>query len=394
MRRNILFLIAASTTEARTLIPIIKALQVENISTTCLIARHEDTLLYDTERFLGQNGIPYEVTGKHVSLSAEQIINQYRPNIVVMANDSLIINRFIIHICNNNCIPTVLIQEAPSANYYLPISSAKRSILWILKHYKDALFLSRSYIANDALGELCRATLRTISRRSIGNRGYGFANVSLFCVFSEFDMNSYRDNGSKARRIIPTGIPAIIDFSQSFNPQSPKDYDFILFTTCEGQVLMTEDEQLDIYHQIVGTLRFVQPNARIGIKFHPRENRQKFYNLEGVHIVDTMDQAFTQGRMMIGTITTVLTQALLTGYPIVTYQPNSHFWPPMFLTESCRSLDLLATNETELARLVADAGRNQIVKPEIVAFRQFWLKRLNSTVATIRDLILELCASV
>ncbi len=392
VKNNILFLVAASLTEARTLLPIMEAFQEEeNCQISCVIARHRDVLLEKTKQFLLQKGVTFNITGIDASLNAEKLLDHFRPNAIVMANDSLIINRFVIRACNRRDIPTILIQEAPSAGQFTPVSSAKRPLSWILRNMEHGLYLSRAYLANRAFGELFHSGLSVIQRHSIGNRGYGFADVSLFCVFSEYDAEGYSKNGSKAKRIVATGLPGLFDLSESYETESQKKFDYVIFTTCEGQTLMTESDQLSLYSRLISAIRSFNPNAKIGIKYHPLENKKKFHALENVEVIDTLEDAFFYGKVMVGTITTVLVQSLLRGHPVVVYQPRSYDWPPMFFTEAAKSLHLLATDEYELADMIAQSINREDVGFEINNFRNFWIERLRVSSATIKNLILELC---
>ncbi len=319
-KHSILFLIAASLTEARTLVSVIRAFDDgDQVVISCVIARHRDILLEDTKEYLTKQNIPFDVTGTNAPLNAEKILQQYQPDVVVMANDSLIVNRFIIRACDKKNIPTVLIQEAPSAGQFMPVSSAKRPFSWILRNISHGLYLSRAYIANLAFAELFHSTWSVVRRKSIGHRGYGFANVSLFCVFSEYDTEGYLSNGSRAQRIVATGLPGLSVQYQLFQPKFFKKYDFVLFTTCEGQTLMSENDQLEMYHQMVEAIWAVQPDARIGIKYHPLENKNKFEMLisGGVQVIDSLQDSFLNGIVIVCKLFLMGIQPLFTNHETI-----------------------------------------------------------------------------
>ena len=391
---RILFVFAASLTEARSLLPVRGEVEKEpGVSVICLTTTHiaNDERLTRVQQLLEAQGISYCTAGLNAPLSAKRILKEYEPGVIVLGNDCAIINRFIVHEAAAQGVPTVLIQEG-LLNYF-PVMPSKRSMSWLLEHLNTAFFLTRAYFANGAVGEWGKALLKTILRQPIGNQAYGFNEVTLFCVLSEFDAMNFRKNGSPARRILPTGIPGLTDtgIGQAYQSSSKRDYDFILFTTCEDQLLMTSEAQLRVYQDIVTAIRKVKPGARIGIKFHQLENTRKFSALTGIEVIDTLEMAFARGRVMVGTTTTVLLQALLLGFPAVSYLPEEHKyqWAESFLMDASFKLGVQATNESDLVAILARSLTGLEQEPHLVSFREFWAERLQNSAVAIKNEIIK-----
>jgi len=389
----VLFVFAASLTEARSLLPVLREAEKEpEVSVICLTTTHiaNDSRLTRIQQLLEAQGISYRTAGLNAPLSAKSILKEYKPGVIVLGNDCTIINRFIVREAAAQDVPTVLIQEG-LLNYF-PVMPSKRSMSWLLTHISTALFLTRAYFSNGAFDEWVKALVKTILRKPIGNQAYGFNEVSLFCVLSEFDAENFRKNGSPARRILPTGIPGLTGtgIGQAYQSSSKRDYDFILFTTCEDQLLMTSEAQLGVYHDIVTAIRTVKPGARIGIKFHQLENTRKFCALTGIEVIDTLEMAFARGRVMVGTTTTVLLQALLLGLPAVSYLPEEHKyqWAESFLTDACFKLGNQATNKTALVAILARSLNGLEQEAHLVSFREFWKERLRNSAVAIKNEII------
>jgi len=393
---TILFVFAASLTEARSLLPVLREVEKEpGVSLICLTAAHlaDDARLSLTQKLLQTQDIPFYTVGKDAPLSAKRILAQFAPSVIVLGNDNLIINRYIVHTAAARGVPTVLIQEG--LLNYVPVVSSKRSAFWLLTHPKTPFFLTRAYLANGAFGKWGKAAVKTMLRQPIGNKAYGFNEVSLFCVLSEYDAENFCRNGSAARRLVPTGIPSLADKSTGpvYQSESERDYDFVLFTTCEDQWLMTSKAQLGIYQDIVRAIRKVKPNARVGIKFHQLEDKRKFCALTGIEIIETLETAFARGRVMVGTTTTVILQSLLLGFPTVSYLPEEHQyqWAESFLTDACRRLGILATNNSSLVAILGRSLNGLEKEPALVSFREFWRERLQNSSVTIKNQIMAIC---
>ncbi|MBE3145218.1 MAG: hypothetical protein IMZ61_15070 [Planctomycetes bacterium] len=392
---RILFVFAASLTEARSMLLAFKEVEKDpRVSLKCLMAAHiaNDARLSLTQKILQKQNISYRTAGFDAPLSAKRILAQYEPDVIVLGNDCAIINRFIVLEAAAQGVPTVLIQEG--LMNYIPIVLSKRSRSWLLTHISTAFFLTRAYFSNGAFDEWVKALVKTILCKPIGNRAYGFNKVSLFCVLSEFDAENFRKNGSAARRILPTGIPGLTDVGRGsiYQPSTMRDYDFVLFTTCEDQQFMTPEAQLAVYQDIVTAIRTVKPGARIGIKFHQLENTRKFCALTGIEVITTLDEAFARGRVMVGTTTTVLLQALLTGFPVVSYLPEEHRyqWAESFLTDACFKLGIQATNKTSLTAILARSLNGLEKEPHLVSFREFWKERLQNSAVAIKNEIIRI----
>ncbi len=391
---NVLFLFGASLTEVRGLLPVFRELEREpGLQLNCLVTRHiaKDTRLLDTQRFLREEGINYRTTGIDAPIRARRIIEQYMPEVIIMADDNCIINRYIVRDAAALGVPTVLVQEAILS--YIPVVTAKRSVYWLLTHMGTAVFLTRAYLANDKLGTWWGVVAKTIMRKPLMNRAYGFGNLSLFCVLSEFDAEHFLKHGSEAQRIAVTGIPGLVNSHQAYKPSSERDYDFVLFTSCESQFYMTSEAQLGLYRDLVDAIRQVKPDAKIGLKLHPLENKKIFNALIGVEYIDSMESALSRGNVMVGTCTTVLFETLLSGFPIVMYLPANTPWLESFLMDSYRKLGIVAGNKNTLLQLLESSQDGLERKPHIVSFRDLWTERLQNTAALISSLVLELISS-
>lgn len=392
---NVLFLFGASLTEVRGLLPVLRELESEpDVQMNCLVTRHisKDARLVETHRLLRKQGIDYRTTGINAPVCARQIIEQYMPDVIIMANDNTIINRYMVRDAATLGIPTVLVQEAILS--YISMVTAKRSVYWLFTHLGTAVFLTRAYLANDKLGTWCGVVAKTIMRTPLMNRAYGFNNVSLFCVLSEYDAENFLNHGSKAKRIVVTGIPGLVNSRHFHKPSCERDYDFVLFTSCESQFYMKPNEQLSLYCDLVEAIRKVTPDAKIGLKLHPLEDKRVFNALSGIEHVDSMESALSRGKVMVGTSTTVLFETLLSGYPTIMYQPASTPWLESFLTDSYHKLGIVADNKNTLLQLLESSQNGLEQEPHIVSFRDLWAKRLQDSASLIKSLVMELGSSL
>jgi hypothetical protein len=390
-RHKVLFLFGASLTEARGLLPVLRELEREpDVQVNCLVTRHisKDVRLIETHSLLREQGIDYRTTGIDAPMCARRIIERYIPDVIIMANDCGIINRYMVRDAAELGVPTVLIQEAILS--YIPVVTAKRSVYWLLTHLGTAVFLTRAYLANDKLGTWLGVVAKTIIREPLMNRACGFGDVSLFCVLSEFDAENFLKHGSQAQRIVVTGIPGLVSSRQAYKPSSERDYDFVLFTSCESQFYMTAVTQLGLYRDLVDAIRQVKHDAKIGLKLHPLENRRVFDALSGIEYVDSMESALSRGKVMVGTCTTVLFETLLSGYPTIMYLPASTPWLESFLTDSYHKLGIVADNKNTLVQLLESSQKGLEQELHIVSFRDFWTKRLQDSITLIKNLVLKM----
>jgi hypothetical protein len=387
---SVLFLFGASLTEARGLLPVLQELEREpGLRLHCLVTRHiaRDSHLFETQRFLRVEGLDYQTTGIDAPVCARKIIGRYMPDVIIMANDSGIVNRYVVRDAATLGIPTVLLQEA--ILNYIPVETAKRSLYWLLTHLGTVVFLTRAYLANDKLSTWWDVVAKTIMRKPLMNRAYGFRNVSFFCVLSEFDAENFLKSGSRAQRFVVTGIPGLVNSRQTYEPSSERDYDFVLFTSCESQFYMTSEAQSGLYHDLVDAIRQVKPDAKIGLKLHPRENRRVFNALSGIEYIDSMESALSRGKVMVGTVSTVLFETLLSGYPTVMYLPASTPWLESFLTDSYHKLGIVADNKHTLLQLLESSQKDLEQEPHIVSFRDLWKKRLQDSATLIKNVVLN-----
>jgi hypothetical protein len=264
---------------------------------------------------------------------------------------------------------------------------------WLLTNLGTIVFLTRAYLGNDSLGAWWKVVTKTVLRKPLMSRAYGFGNVSLFCVLSELDAENFLKHGSQAQRFVVTGIPGLVNWQQTYKPSSDRDYDFVLFTNCESWFYMKPDEQLGLYRDLVDAIRQVKPDAKIGIKLHPLENKKIFNGLIGVEYIDSMESALSRGKVMVGTVSTVLFETLLKGFPTVMYLPSKWLWLKSFLTESYRALGIVADDRSSLLRLLESCQNGLELKPHIVSFRDLWTERLQNSAVMIKNFLLELCVS-
>lgn len=389
---RILCLIGGSQTEARTLVPVIRALASKGADVRVLVTQH----LFRDGRFLAvldilkREGIEFSVPGFVTGLSVDKWLNKIMPTGIVAANDCLVLNRLFLIRAQQEGIPFFLVEEAPSASLLGPVNNTIRDFRWLARNFSSALFIISTLVCNRQWRELISRLLKTITHQSLNNRGYGFGPVDISFVFSEFDRSYLRSNGALAKEIVVSGLPGI-PIHKCKSMRADRLYDCLMLSAGEGQFLMSRDEQIQLFTEIVTALKVRNPNAKILFKPHPLEDPEVIRQLGGmVDISTNLEDAFDQAKVAIGTVTTSLFQALLAGLPILVYSPDRHQWPDLFILRECREQGMLARDEKELARLLDDEAH---LLESSTSLKNRWSSVLDQAATTIASRVMDRCQS-
>lgn len=256
----------SSRTDARSLLVVRAALESRGITTlACCGAGPE---LDGIAALARDAGVPLRVIGDDLPINADALLAAVRPRVVVMGADSLYLTQRVIASASRAGVATVLVQEA--ANEYTPDARVRKSLRTAMLDMSRARFRARLMLAHaDWRGLLRLATDTLLARRRVVP-GYGFASVDLFCVADESVAHSYRSRGSRAARIVATGIPHLIPaLPAGIQP----DHDFLVLTQpFELSGFMAPGRARDLYIDMVQSLRRAVPGCRVLGKLHPVES--------------------------------------------------------------------------------------------------------------------------
>lgn len=258
------------------------------------------------------------VYGRETPWRIRRLLRATRPAVVILCNDTLDLSRIFINEAHKLSLPVVLVQEgAQSVDSTWVVRYSLRSTV---SQAAKAAQIVKILVANGEVGRLATWAVRVATGSRLVKDGYGQSAVDLFCVMDETVAASYRRAGSRAARIVPTGIPLNLPVLAAFRrASSPAPAALILTFPYAKAGRLTAAAQRELYEEIATIAR-----AALGtviLRRHPRD-RDMEYNLNATMAEGTFAEACARATLAVGIASTALLEASLLGALPIAYTPG------------------------------------------------------------------------
>ena len=309
------------------------------------------------------------VVGSDCPLRVRSVLAQRRPDVVVLGNDAMPYCRWLIEAAQEAGARVVLIQEAPTQ--YAVTSTVRRGPESIYHQWCRVKFLFWSALANRRLKSLLSVALCTLTGRCRIVPGYGHAEVDLLCVGTEAIARRYAAAGSKARRIVATGIPELA----KMRPADSTQYDVLLLTqNLDGPGWCTPARKVAFFRDVVRIVREELPGARILCKCHPQERVDEYGCLGVDAFEEDLGAAIASSRMAVSVCTTAFIDVFCNGKSAVAYVPEFVDVPEKeIFTDVLLDMDemgLVVRTETEFRAVVRRQLARASAEEPVAEFRR------------------------
>jgi glycosyltransferase involved in cell wall biosynthesis len=218
----------------------------------------------------------------HARALARSVLEHHQPSAIVVIQDTLLLERFVVREANARGIPTLVVQWAFS--YEQAMYDRIRSIQYA-RPKETARSLPRRLLT-PLTSSAYRATLRTFGLNFDLVNSYGGGEAKLFAVMGEAFRDQYLRQGVRGKRIVVTGHPmhddvfcraGTIDEAERAAIRRrydlPADRTIVLYAT--QPVLWRKVMTREILEQNVRAMAAAvsrDPGRELVLKLHPRED--------------------------------------------------------------------------------------------------------------------------
>lgn len=338
--------VLASPTDARSLLAVASVLAARGAAVQVFVLGGPGSGA--VEAMAHDAGWSARVIGRTAPLNASRLLRVARPAAVVLGADSLYFSTRLIEAARREGIRTVLVQEA--ANEIVPRLQVRKDVTTLLRQPARAWFRVRTQLAHHDVLSLFGLAAPTLLGQPREVRGYGFAEVDLFCAATERVGEFYRARGARARRIVATGIPGLVPTIEL----GPVEFDYLVLTQpFDVGGFVPHGWKQAFFRRLVRILRSVSPDARILCKLHPAEHAADYGDLGVTAISADLPAAISRSDVVVAVHSAALCAAIASGRPAIAYVPPELFanTENMVVTEMSR-LGLLVSDDDAFAALL------------------------------------------
>lgn len=377
MSRAKLMLVVASAMEARSLLPVYAQVQQDYPQWHVDVFSVGKVGVATAEAALQARGVTFGVLGRDTAPSMAQAVQGY--DLVLVGNDVMVPNIWLLEACAAQGIPSVLLQEGATSSSAQSLVRYGIGELWRkLQHVRHQVPL---YLHNRQGKVLWQRALATLSNQPVQMRGYGFSQRDYFLVASEAVAADYRAQAAP-ECIAVTGIPNYIPSPPpSLPPLAERSKIVILSAPYDTLGWWSAAEQQAFFQHIVSAIYQQQPQAQVVLKIHPQSEtlakyqalQQHFPQLELCqHHPGGLSGLLAQSQLAITVFSTAALEALAHGVPVL-----FTLWPS-FLTHSANTLlrqapDLgfACYHQADMAKTIRQACQDrQAVEEKLAFFRE------------------------
>lgn len=303
------------------------------------------------EEYLSKLGINFKKIDDYEKTDPKFIIDKENVRLLVIGNDTDVIPQWFVNYCNDNNIPSVLIQDGVQFHF-------KKNIQ---KSYMP--FFKEKNHSNYKLQSLA---LKLKLKKHFKKISYGLGNCTQIHVWGNSQKDHFVKNGSDKNCVFVTGyllsdkIQKITSSKSRIVLYAPSDLVF-------SKILSINDMKkiVSTVYSAIGSL----DNVRLLVKPHPRENLSLFENIENKPSCVTVSnddffELLAKSSLVISDISSTILEALLSGKHVIVFFPQIH----QIVDSNSFPLDLiqdkvipLAQDKTELS----DCIKNLLEKKDL-----------------------------
>lgn len=342
--------VIGSATEGRALAPVVRELESQGVNVQVIHLGplgNGDSGQYCRKAGIGSKSVTFPSV-----IRLRAIANRHA--CLVVGNDNLAYNRWLIDEFNVRSKPTILIQEgltsvSPPGARPTPASASPNG-----RRIATQLLLG---VANARFRELGDRVLRTGLRKRPAYYHYGHGTCSLYCVATEVDKALYSERVSPGTTVVTTGIPGLLRQRppKARTPSTNGLRVLILSSPGWRAGYGSEDSYIEMLRAIIRNAQSSELVEALTIRPHPAgDDRGLFVQLFGESNVSNhadLERDLQAADVCISTGSTTVLQALSSRLPVILLSTEPYFSQPH-------------TSVEELGERIAYACRNPANIPD------------------------------